>query len=65
MTPSSVQSQSALSILVIQNWYSQMVEVHIFLERLFELEFPEEYAVQQKLYSAAKWCQMDPGPYLG
>src|SRR5579875_2855431 len=65
MTPSAIQSQNAFSNLIVHEWFNQTVEVHLFLERVFEQEFPTEYAAQKKRYVAAKWCKVDPGPYLG
>ncbi|THU80049.1 hypothetical protein K435DRAFT_611608, partial [Dendrothele bispora CBS 962.96] len=39
--------------------------INVFLSKMFEKEFPQEFKAYRKAHKAARWCLHDPGPYIG
>jgi len=65
MTHSSVISQNALAPHALELWFQNTLETHVFLDMIFENQYPEKYAAYKKAHQTATWRKSDPGPYLG
>ncbi|KAF9062706.1 hypothetical protein BDP27DRAFT_1336210 [Rhodocollybia butyracea] len=47
------------------DWFQSSMQANVWLDALFEHEYPEWHAHLSKAHKAARWFQRDPGPHNG